>query len=455
MSIPADTIWETRQNGSDTLCGGGFSVANKGATGVDYSVQAFAQYTYSANLSATGTTTLTGVGFTNDILGNVLLITGQGKYCVTGFTSSTTITVDRALGTFSGGTGYLGGAFASPGWACSALVPGNTVYIKYSATPYTMTSTSANVAVGRVNLPNASVNTAIAGYDTTRTVQNTDTNRPTIRVGVNSLTAITTFGDTIVRNLIVDNPSAFTSATAFFLQWNYDNADRCTADHVSVGFSCGSFVAVTDCTANVCATGISFGNHCYAFGCVSTTCGLGFGNSMGTGSRAVNCICYNNTTSGQVSFAASDYGFVIGCISYGGTGAGYNAFTSGGGNVAFINCISVGAPNKGFTTTGVQNRLINCAGYGNGADYDTAVYTSYNVQNFISLSGDPFTNAAGLDFTVNNTAGAGLLLRGTAYPTTFPGTTTTNNRDIGAAQHAAAAAGGPVAGNLRGGYVNG
>jgi hypothetical protein len=53
----------------------------------------------------------------------------------------------------------------------------------------------------------------------------------------------------------------------------------------------------------------------------------------------------------------------------------------------------------------------------------------------VDLTADPFTNAAGGDFSLNNTAGGGALLRATGYPGVFPGGTTTGYLDIGAAQH--------------------
>jgi hypothetical protein len=55
----------------------------------------------------------------------------------------------------------------------------------------------------------------------------------------------------------------------------------------------------------------------------------------------------------------------------------------------------------------------------------------------VTLTGNPFTNAAGGDFSLNSTSGAGAACRGTGYPGVFPGGLTTGHVDIGAVQHAA------------------
>lgn len=56
--------------------------------------------------------------------------------------------------------------------------------------------------------------------------------------------------------------------------------------------------------------------------------------------------------------------------------------------------------------------------------------------NDVTLTGDPFTNAAGDDFSLNNTAGAGAACRSAAQPGAFPApAATTSYLDLGAAQH--------------------
>jgi hypothetical protein len=55
---------------------------------------------------------------------------------------------------------------------------------------------------------------------------------------------------------------------------------------------------------------------------------------------------------------------------------------------------------------------------------------------FITITQNPFTNASGLDFSLNTLQGGGGSLRAAGYPGTFPSDiNTTGYPDIGAAQH--------------------
>ena len=128
--------------------------------GQDYSQQNAAQAT-GTHGHAVGTTTftdLTALAFTAAMVGNAIYITGDslttGWYFVTGYTSSSVITLDRTPGTSgaSAGTWSLGGGWADPitntGFVNSIPVPGNYVYVLGSGTPnpasYTFDYTVAN-----------------------------------------------------------------------------------------------------------------------------------------------------------------------------------------------------------------------------------------------------------------------------------------------------------------------
>lgn len=62
----------------------------------------------------------------------------------------------------------------------------------------------------------------------------------------------------------------------------------------------------------------------------------------------------------------------------------------------------------------------------------------------VTLTADPFTNAAGGDYSLNNTAGGGAACRAVAFPASFVDGSTTNALDIGAVQHEDAGGGGTV-----------
>ncbi|MAG28386.1 hypothetical protein CMI47_22905 [Candidatus Pacearchaeota archaeon] len=62
-----------------------------------------------------------------------------------------------------------------------------------------------------------------------------------------------------------------------------------------------------------------------------------------------------------------------------------------------------------------------------------------NLQNLdaVTLSDDPFTDGANLDFSLNSTSGGGADCKDAAYPTTIQGLASTSGRHIGASQYTA------------------
>jgi hypothetical protein len=157
-------------------------------------------------------------------------------------------------------------------------------------------------------------------------------------------------------------------------------------------------------------------SHCVAVGAG----GQGFAGGNGNLTNFDHCVAYNNVSHG---FSIGADNFLESCI----------AEANGSSGTVY-----------GFETTGTETgqRLVNCAGYNNRtANYDSAKFWSYQVVNFQALSGSPFTNASGGDFTLNNTAGAGASCRGVSV--TIPGISTTSYPDIGVAQHTDPAAAAP------------
>jgi hypothetical protein len=70
----------------------------------------------------------------------------------------------------------------------------------------------------------------------------------------------------------------------------------------------------------------------------------------------------------------------------------------------------------------------------------------------VSLSADPFTNAAVGDFSLNSTAGGGAACKAAGYPGTFPNGTTVGFLDIGAVQNNGGGGGGSTPSNY--GFVS-
>ena len=429
MAIPADTVWEIQSTGSDSN-GGGWSNANKGATGTDMSQGA--PTTFTSNLSAVGTATLTGVGFTNTLLGNVINIVGQGLYCIIGFTSSVAVTVDRNLGTFSTTTGVVGGPLATPGKMGSAMTAGNIAYIK--AATYSITSATANVASGCVTIPaqTASANVGkLIGYSSSRG----DLGRPTLQAsGISTFSILTVGTGNSVENLIIDGASLVSSRG---IVASNGRAFNCKV------VNCSNF-------------GIFNGDALY---CEVTGC-TGANNA---GIQAVNtfrCVSHDNTSSCN-GFQPSGGGSVcVDCIAYGNN----IGFTDNSNFVRWINCTSYANASHGFNlSTGTGNagsNLYNCLSYGNTGDdlhsntnvqhyaYNVfvgkAVVGSVTVIGSVTLTADPFTNASGHDFSLNTTAGGGAAVRAAGLPGPFPGISTTGYLDGGAVQHQDPVSGGSM-----------
>lgn len=223
-AISAEMVWEIRTTGSQGYSGG----FNTTGTGKDYSqadtclaswvtgstggCNQTGSSNVTNNLATSGTwTTLgsTSANFTASMVRNTIHITGTGTsnftpgwYEITGFNSTSSVTLDRACatGNSTAGTGYLGGAFKIGGtldndfFQLAAKPAGNTVYIQSGA--YTVGETiDASTADGTVTVP-----VSIIGYVTNRATTPTGTDRPTLAFG-NSY--ILYLGDyTIVKNII-------------------------------------------------------------------------------------------------------------------------------------------------------------------------------------------------------------------------------------------------------------
>ncbi len=434
MALAVATVLEVRSGGDDTN-GGGFVT---GASGTDWSQQNAAQYSVADGVTA-GTTTITSAtaNFGTDVVGNLIYVAGgtgsvvAGWYQIISRTNSTTIVVDRSTG-LTAGTGVtlkIGGALASPGQAgaIAALTSGIITYVKYNASAFIITTASTNVSGGCVLGTNTNY---YVGYDTTRTITNLDANRPTLQLntGVSAATIFTTTGT--FANFRLDGNLQTTSRGASA------NCFRCHA----MKFTNSAFSAVANyCTATLCTTSAVFIGAAYYCDSYANV------NIYSFNSIAVGCKAFNNSGASGHGFAT----YAMNCTAYGNGGAGFRS--SGTFGNAFINCIAEGNAGFGYDGGGVRPFVVNCADYNNSARINTSGLLSIDI-NPISGSGSFFVNAAGGNFALNNTAGAGALARAAGLSPSADGLTT-NYIDIGAHQHQDAG-GAAVAigrGNLSGG----
>lgn len=428
MALSANTVFEIRTGGADTN-GAGFVT---GASGTDHSLQDAAQYSVTDAVTA-GTTTITSVtaNFGTDVVGNILYIEGgtgaivAAWYEIISRTNSTTIVVDRSTG-LSVGTGAtlkIGGALASPGGLGAALASASTSGMKawIKSGTYTLTSSTANVAGGKFSGP-SNKPIRIEGYTTTRG----DGGVPIISCGaIGTITVFTVAiaGDiqtvASLRYLKVD-ANGQSSITAFAVSGQTTRIEDCYALSCSTGFLITSNADIVRSFAESCTTGISV-NSANAFMCRTKSCTTGF-SQLTTGVVA-HCLATGGTTG--FSSNSNSYCRAINCVAYGASGSGYATWYMGWAT----NCYAENCGAYGFNMP--RSSIQNCGGYNNTSGNVNASNVVYN-DGFVTLSGSAFVDAAGDDFRPNATASAGALLRAAGIGVYGQ----TDNRDIGAVQHA-------------------
>jgi hypothetical protein len=272
------------------------------------------------------------------------------------------------------------------------------------------------------------------GYDTTRALYTPFQNRPTIQLTVGTATIYQVLNGTYyLQSVILDANSqtagacANTSGEFFYVK---------VMNFTSMGIKQNGGTAV----AILCeATGGNGASACIqanlALYCVSHN-NTQSTNQCGISSvYAYGCISYGNSQSG---IAIQISGYAVNCTAYGNGDKGFYW-----GNVAdttetAINCIAEANATYGYFVNSGLGQMINCASYNNTSGRkNTASFWAADIGP-ITGSGSFFNNAAGGDFGLNSTAGAGALARAASFPGTsgFANLSSTKTyQDLGAAQH--------------------
>jgi hypothetical protein len=460
MALTTNTVWEIRTTGSDSN-GGGYVT---GAAGTDYSQQASAQYSSTdleSNNATSSTPQVSAVShsFVTADEGNIIYISAgtnwtAGRYQIVS-TSGGVATLDRACGSaaaVTGGTYAVGGALLTMDTAYANAVPGNICYIKDGT--YTRTST----------LTIAYANTRslwFIGYNTNRTFLNNDTTRPLITTATDSTVLFTGSNNTYgigFRNINFTNTASvraacFANVTAGSGPWilincklsgftyvgNFPNS----AGRLDLWFINVEMVNMTnDAIKNTTAGTRTILYNCYVHHC------SGSGLDWQTGYPVlINCIvAYNNAYGANIgtqTVAGGPFCFINTTFAHNVSGDFNNATTSTGMYPSLaINSIFYSANTNFALATAVTDRSI--AAY-NNAFGGGGVKTNFTTgNNDIALSASPFLNAAAGNYALNNITSGGNLLSATGYPSIFPGTTTYNFIDVGAAQLSATTGGATV-----------
>lgn len=446
MALPTTGVWEIRTTGADDQ-GGGYNPA-RASPGPDYSQQDAAQVTFTdLVIDGADSTKVTSAlnPFTSDHIANYLQInsgTGYtaGVYEVTSVASNVA-TLDRSAGTTgsTGGAGKLGGAMASPGKVAGVQAASNIKHVKSGT--YTFGST-ANVSGGRISDEQVAATDKPGrwiGYGTTREDGGT---KPVFRSGASSITLATQLAaSNYYENIQFErNTGSHTSVRGVLLDTNQGKVRHCKfvdLDNTGCradGLSC----TIEDSEATGCSTGFAVNReNTHLSRCTMTSCNIGLTTGGSASGSITYSIAYGNTTDG---FSLGTPGcHVEHCTAYNNGVSSGSGFNLSAGIAGFcVNCLSVGNFAFGFDTPGLSGRrLLNCAAFDNtSGDYNTSNFSTRDVIGFISLTADPFVNAAGGNFKLNSVPGGGRLVRGAGLPQTFAGLPLTTSRpDVGAVQH--------------------
>lgn len=461
----------TAANVGNVSYAGGVTVATASPTGASWSVDYSRLAAGTAGITFTdmiiGATTTDFTSVLNPIgpnmIGNVIAVSSgtgftQQRAQILSIPASVTARCDRTLGTTAstGGNSKLGGALLTIGQAGALHNTSQGIYVKYNATAFSSTSTTNNAAGGRMTLTSGSSTAMsfIRGFDTVCGDEYTPTNglnRPTIQWGVNAGTLPIISGGTSCRieNFILDG-STFTGTRGIAPSTNNIIRKVKFLNFKSSSVVPAGTTLVADCEFTACSLsaalsivtfimefrGCSF--HDNTFNVITASSGQ---------IKLIKCDFYNNTGASTNNVQATGAATVI-CdgVTMGTVGQHGFDIQAALAQGVFTNCYVQGAGGAGwnFGTAMDIVAMINCGGYNNtSGNFDvTKLTNSYDQIGFLSPSADVFTNLAGGDLTLNNTAGAGALLRAAGWPSTYPGMTGTNYSDVGAYQSQAVSSGG-------------
>jgi len=446
MALSINTQWEIQTGGNDTN-GGGFVA---GAAGTNYSLVPGKRVatgtddsTTDAVAAATSVLTSATANFQPSIVGNIIYLQGgtgalaNGWYQVVSRTNATTIGLDRVVPAGTGITMNIGGAIATPGGMgrIGATVVNhiidNTIWIK--AGTYLQT-------LATVNVPNGSFSFTqrihIEGYNTVRG----DLGTPPFIQASGAITGFTMFnapGISTVWNLSLDCASKASSTGLTIRGHAYKILVQNATNNGIVTSTSGT---LQFCTALNCLPSftLAVGSELYA-------CVAGGGASIGFVSSGnvsfSNCISYGHT-------GATGYGFegigesqlFTNCVAYGNSKDGFRNNSDPAST--YINCVAEGNAEFGFRTI-TNSKYINCAGFNNTLG-NVSIGPDVRARNISFITGTAtfFTSPGTQNFSLNNTAGGGALLRETGIPGLFLGISTTGYLDVGAVQHQGGGGGG-------------
>ena len=414
--------------------------------GVDYSQQDAFRYTGNFVVQAT-TTNIVGSGITinRSWVGNIINLTGVGAgLAISGYyniasVGGTVATLDRSAGTAgSASTGYVGGAFFSPGQAQSIKVQSNKTYIKTGT--YMFDTTTRNVSMGALTNVGGSANANSVGFERIEgygSVRGDKLNPPTFKAGI-AFTGTSLFG-TLYTNINIENIVFDGSGnTGVIGIQDLQNPSRGLMIH-----RC-KFTNLASPTTGVLVGVISYSEFSFNSGqCIYCREGLkvvncSFHDNTATcifvdDGTVINSIFANNTGATSGIAMGDTPGTVSNCTFYKNGYSGILIGINGGRHNTLVqNCLFVNNVTTGLYVNASIPTLLNNAFYTTTGSNHT--FTG-NTSSFIILSGNPLVDPDNGNFTLNNIAGAGASVRAVNTGSFLNYINTTSYNDIGAVQN--------------------
>lgn len=430
---------------------------------IDYSQQDAAQISFTDMVIGGTSTQFTSVlnPITDAMVGNAINV-ASGATCTVQTVqiisqSAGTATVDKSLGTAAGVcSGALGGSRLTVASITALYVAGNSIHIKGGT--YTLTTTTAFAVTCTT-----AASCLVEGFATNHFDAGTP---PLVTTATNSTTlwSLATTSFTSIKNIKFTNTAStrgacLTAITGIpvnlkILNSIFDGCTRALSSTTSPDpftFARNAVLNTTDTTASITAAGsnqwivgnVFYNNAGYAIDdAASTTTYQFLGNMVAKGKGMIQ----DSGTTRTVLVVANGNT----CVD------------------ASVDCIRSTESSGSFTLQMQDNLFDTVAGKAVNITADTtapqrAMLNGYNVYYAITganvnwpsvgfndkfLSVDPLTSHSGsnTDWSVNNTAGGGAVIRGAGWPGSWTGITAVGNVTPGALQVAAGAGGAsPVA----------
>ena len=457
-AIPASSAWDVASTGNDAN-GGAF--ANTGSCGTDFSQQDAAQVAFADLVIGATTTQLTSVAHPINATYpcNFINITG-GAGCTTGWyqmvsQAAGVATMDRSVGTAASTcTGNLGGRLATVKQANTNLVASNTVWFKGTQTfTSVMTLTAAGDSATSSTGP-----TSFVGYTTTHG----DGGLATITTATNStaLVDLATRSGFLFQNITFSNTAgtrancvqASGAGDSGLTTFEHDVFDGCQigiAADALVTSGIGALVIQNTEVKNSVSHGVvNSGSISMLSSYIHANGGSGLRLSIGGSSSWASVVVAHSVI--RANTAAN----ISSVLNRNVANGGWRLLTIIESDVSSGTSDGISRTLGGTWDMIIPQNVINWSNGGFGVNCDTNCFTmnlfkggaygSNTSGNFnhvnatadVTLTADPFTNAAGGDFSLNSTAGGGAAAKGTGFPgvTSFIGT---GHNDIGALQSAA------------------